>query len=83
MRMFVAVRPPEDAIEDLDTFLDVRREAGGFRWVLADQVHVTLAFLAEVPDRNVDDGWTVRVHLPQTPEVRLEIDAFISDQNTP
>jgi 2'-5' RNA ligase len=55
MRMFVAVRPPEEAIEHLDAFLDVRREAGGFRWVLADQVHVTLAFLADVPDRNVDD----------------------------
>ena len=55
MRMFVAVRPPEEAIEELDEFLDVRREAGGFRWVLADQLHVTLAFLAEVPDRNLDD----------------------------
>ncbi|MFN8190889.1 MAG: RNA 2',3'-cyclic phosphodiesterase [Nocardioidaceae bacterium] len=55
MRMFVAVRPPEEAVEDLDAFLDVRREAGGFRWVLADQLHVTLAFLADVPDRNLDD----------------------------
>ena len=28
---------------------------GDFRWVQADQVHVTLAFLAGVPDRKLDD----------------------------
>jgi 2'-5' RNA ligase len=55
MRMFVALRPPDDAVEHLDEFLDVRREAGPFRWTLAEQVHLTLAFLAEVPDRKLDD----------------------------
>ena len=55
MRMFVAIRPPEEAIEHLDEFLAVRREAGPFRWTLAEQVHLTLAFLAEVPDRRLDD----------------------------
>ena len=55
MRMFVAVVPPESAVEHLDEFLEVRREAGPFRWTLAEQLHVTLAFLAEVPDRSLDD----------------------------
>jgi 2'-5' RNA ligase len=55
MRMFVALRPPSDAVEHLDEFLDVRRSAAGFRWAAADQFHVTLAFLAEVPDRTLDD----------------------------
>jgi len=55
MRMFAAVVPPPEALEHLDEFLDVRREAGDLRWVQADQVHVTLAFLAEVPDRKLDD----------------------------
>ncbi|MGA8246855.1 MAG: RNA 2',3'-cyclic phosphodiesterase, partial [Nocardioides sp.] len=55
MRMFVALRPPSDAVEHLDEFLDVRRAAAGFRWAAADQFHVTLAFLAEVPDRALDD----------------------------
>ena len=55
MRMFAALVPPPEALEHLDEFLDVRRDAGDFRWVQADQVHVTLAFLAEVPDRNLDD----------------------------
>jgi 2'-5' RNA ligase len=55
MRMFVALRPPTDAVEHLDQFLDVRRAAAGFRWAPAEQLHVTLAFLADVPDRALDD----------------------------
>jgi RNA 2',3'-cyclic 3'-phosphodiesterase len=54
-RMFVAVIPPEEAVEDLDAFLEVRRDATELRWTLPDQWHLTLAFLAEVPDRAVDD----------------------------
>jgi 2'-5' RNA ligase len=55
MRMFVALRPPDEAVEHLDEFLAVRRQAAAFRWTPAEQVHVTLAFLAEVPDRRLDD----------------------------
>ncbi len=53
--MFVALVPPEEAVEHLDEFLEVRREAAPFRWTLAEQLHVTLAFLAKVPDRRFDD----------------------------
>jgi 2'-5' RNA ligase len=53
--MFVAVVPPDDALDHLDEFLDRRREAGEFRWVLREQLHVTLAFLADVPERRLDD----------------------------
>jgi len=55
MRLFAALVPPPEALEHLDSFLDVRREVRELRWVQADQVHVTLAFLAEVPDRKLDD----------------------------
>ena len=55
MRMFVALVPPTDAVEHLNEFLEVRREAGAFRWADASQLHVTLAFLADVPDRSLDD----------------------------
>jgi RNA 2',3'-cyclic 3'-phosphodiesterase len=54
-RMFVAVVPPQEVVEHLDAFLDVRRSAAAFRWVPADQLHLTLAFLAAVPDRKQDD----------------------------
>lgn len=55
MRLFVALIPPEEAIEDLDAFLDVRRDAAPFRWVQRDQLHLTLAFLADVEPWRLDD----------------------------
>jgi 2'-5' RNA ligase len=56
MRMFVAVVPPERAVEDLGEFLAPRQEAGsGLRWAVPEQWHVTLAFLPQVPKRSLDD----------------------------
>jgi 2'-5' RNA ligase len=56
MRMFVALVPPEDALEDLAAFVGPRQEAGpGFRWTVPEQWHLTLAFLADVTDRHLDD----------------------------
>lgn len=53
--MFAAVTPSEDAVDDLEAFLAVRRDAGAFRWATAEQFHVTLTFLADVPERRLDD----------------------------
>ncbi len=53
--MFVAAVPPPQVLEDLEEFVSVRREAAAFRWTVPEQWHVTLAFLAEVPDRSYDD----------------------------
>ncbi|WP_227465876.1 RNA 2',3'-cyclic phosphodiesterase [Nocardioides dongkuii] len=53
--MFAAVVPPDHVVEDLDEFLEVRRDAAPFRWAGAEQLHLTLAFLASVPDRALDD----------------------------
>jgi 2'-5' RNA ligase len=55
MRMFVALQPPPEAVEHLDEFLEVRRAAVAFRWSPPEQFHLTLAFLAEVPDSALDD----------------------------
>jgi 2'-5' RNA ligase len=55
MRAFVAVVPPSDVVEHLDSFLEVRRSAAAFRWTAAEQLHVTLAFYSDVPDRRLDD----------------------------
>ena len=56
IRLFAAIVPPEDAVEHLDAFLEPRRDAADFRWTLAEQFHITLAFMAAVPDeRRVDD----------------------------
>jgi RNA 2',3'-cyclic 3'-phosphodiesterase len=56
MRMFVALVPPDEVLEDLAEFLAPRQEAEpGFRWTVQDQWHLTLAFMAEVADRHLDD----------------------------
>lgn len=56
MRMFVALVPPAAALEDLEEFLAPRLEAEqDFRWTVPEQWHVTLAFMASVPDRTLDD----------------------------
>jgi RNA 2',3'-cyclic 3'-phosphodiesterase len=53
--MFAAVVPPEDVLDDLEEFLAPRREAGPFRWTLREHWHLTLAFMADVPERSLDD----------------------------
>ncbi len=53
--MFVAAVPPPEVLDDLEEFLSVRRDADAFRWTVPEQWHVTLAFLADVPDRSYDD----------------------------
>ena len=56
MRLFVAVVPPEEVVAHLEEFTAPRREAGpGIRWTDPHQWHVTLAFLAAVPERRLDD----------------------------
>jgi RNA 2',3'-cyclic 3'-phosphodiesterase len=55
MRLFVALVPPDEAVEHLDSFLDVRRDAAAYRWATREQFHVTLAFLAEVEERRLDE----------------------------
>ncbi|HET8769159.1 MAG TPA: RNA 2',3'-cyclic phosphodiesterase [Pedococcus sp.] len=53
--MFAALVPPAEAVEDLDAFLEPRRDAGGqLRWTDPDQWHVTLAFMADVPERSLE-----------------------------
>ncbi|MEI5673134.1 MULTISPECIES: RNA 2',3'-cyclic phosphodiesterase [unclassified Nocardioides] len=54
-RMFAAVVPPPEVVDHLDAFLEVRRAAAPFRWASAEQLHVTVAFYASVPDRALDD----------------------------
>jgi len=53
--MFAALVPPPEAVADLDAFWEVRRAAAPFRWVAAEQLHLTLAFYAAVPERSLDD----------------------------
>ncbi len=51
-RMFVAVVPPQDVLDDLAAFLEPRT---GMPWITPEQWHITLAFMAAVLDRSVDE----------------------------
>ena len=56
MRIFAALVPPEPALADLGDFLEPRRDAGpDLRWVDPSLWHVTLAFMAEVTEAQVDE----------------------------
>ncbi len=56
MRMFAALVPPEHVVEDLAEFLEPRVEVEpGFRWTTPEQWHVTVAFMGNVHERNLDD----------------------------
>jgi 2'-5' RNA ligase len=56
MRLFAALTPSAPAVEHLNAFLEPRLEAGpDLRWTDPDQWHVTLAFMAAVPERALED----------------------------
>ena len=55
MRLFAAIVPPDEVLEDLEEFLAPRREAAEFRWTVPEQWHLTLAFMPAVADRRLDD----------------------------
>ena len=55
MRMFVAVQPPQQVLDDLAEFVEPRRDVDSpLRWSRPEQWHVTLAFLPAVTDRQLD-----------------------------
>jgi 2'-5' RNA ligase len=54
-RMFVAVIPPDEVLDDLEAFITPRRGEVPFRWTDPEQWHLTLAFSRDVPDRSYDD----------------------------
>ncbi|MFC7489326.1 MULTISPECIES: RNA 2',3'-cyclic phosphodiesterase [unclassified Knoellia] len=54
--MFAAIVPPPTAHADLDAFVEVRRDVeSGLRWTPPHLWHVTLAFMADVQERIVDE----------------------------
>jgi RNA 2',3'-cyclic 3'-phosphodiesterase len=62
MRLFAAVRPPQQVLEHLAAALsavgagaDVAPDAGRVRWTVPENWHLTLAFYGEVPDGAQDE----------------------------
>ncbi|MFI5690230.1 RNA 2',3'-cyclic phosphodiesterase [Kribbella sp. NPDC051586] len=57
MRLFVAVVPPPEVVEDLSEFVEPRREHpdDDLRWAAEQHWHITLAFLGDVPDWKTEE----------------------------
>ncbi|GLW11891.1 RNA 2',3'-cyclic phosphodiesterase [Microtetraspora sp. NBRC 13810] len=61
MRLFVALLPPPESLDEIDAALGPHRDRWpGLRWLPRDNWHVTLAFLGEVPE-TVLPGLSVRL----------------------
>ncbi|MEW2356301.1 RNA 2',3'-cyclic phosphodiesterase [Spirillospora sp. NPDC029432] len=55
MRLFVALVPPPDVLDELDAFLaPYRAGTPALRWVRRELLHVTLTFVGETDDRTLD-----------------------------
>lgn len=54
--MFLALTPPTEVLEQLAEYLQPRQDADGpLRWSRSEQWHITLAFMASVPDHALDE----------------------------
>lgn len=61
MRLFVAVTPPPEALEEVgDALAPYRREWSRLRWIPRDRQHVTLSFLGDV-DEDRREALTARL----------------------
>lgn len=70
-RMFVAITPPDEVLEHLSAFLEPREQ---HPWIRPEQWHLTLAFLADVPDHRQDELAEVLVcRLARRPRMRLRL----------
>jgi 2'-5' RNA ligase len=56
MRMFVAVVPPPDVLDDLAAFVEPRQDVDSpLRWAAPESWHLTLAFMESVSEHNLDE----------------------------
>lgn len=58
MRAFFAVLPPQQVLDHLTAHLEPRRDAdteGTWRWTRPEHLHLTLAFLAELPEHREEE----------------------------
>ena len=70
-RMFVAVVPPQQVVEELRDFLEPRT---GLPWIAPEQWHLTLAFMESVPEHRVDElAEELEAHLSLHPRFTMRL----------
>ena len=55
IRAFIAVVPPEEILDIMESFLSRLRPLADHKWVNRSQLHVTLRFLGEVSPKALDE----------------------------
>lgn len=55
MRVFVAIFPPPNVQEKLALHRNLVAERANVRWVPAENIHLTLKFLGDVPEDNLEE----------------------------
>jgi hypothetical protein len=60
--------------------VDVTR---AIRSTISDKAKFNGFGLRVVPDRGIDDGWTVRIQLPKEPKFTLELDVYADGVKNP
>ena len=91
MRLFVALEIPADVRDNLAVFLKHMGELceqlaeKRVRWVRAENLHVTLKFIGEVPDANLDGIRSAlsAVHGEAPLDIRFEGLGFFPDEERP
>lgn len=74
MRLFVATWPPADVRDDLVAWAEEQPAPDTVRWLAADRMHVTMAFVGEVDDPAPVEG-AVRAVASETPPVDASLGA--------
>ncbi|GAA2638458.1 RNA 2',3'-cyclic phosphodiesterase [Actinomadura fulvescens] len=55
MRLFVALVPPPEVLDELDEFLaPIKADWPALKWIRRELVHVTLTFLGEIDERTLE-----------------------------
>jgi len=74
MRLFLAIELPAEIRQTLATIS--RPPVAGLRWTAAEQLHLTLKFLGEVPDGDVPRLIEALTTTPKPPPIPLVIDGL-------
>ena len=65
MRLFIAIEFPDEVKQGIQLLQKAEAERQiGFRWTRPDQLHVTMKFLGELDDAQVQSAWTVLKDVP-------------------
>ncbi|HHV36354.1 MAG TPA: RNA 2',3'-cyclic phosphodiesterase [Candidatus Cloacimonetes bacterium] len=79
MRLFLALEPPQEIIDELcQTLVRFQRfKHNGINWVKPENLHLTVNFIGDTPDHLVDDLWDeIELAAKQYPASTLKAEGY-------